>query len=104
MRHSPSLLAHPVFTRRMALQAGAVGLLGLGVGELEALRAATGEGSATRHATAGSVIYIFLSGGLAQQDSFDLKPEASENIRGEFRPIATNSPGLVICEHLPLLA
>ena len=53
---------------------------------------------------AKSVIYIFLSGGLAQHDSFDLKPDAPDNIRGEFKPIATRTPGIQICEHLPLLA
>ncbi|MEO2017177.1 MAG: DUF1501 domain-containing protein [Fuerstiella sp.] len=51
-----------------------------------------------------SVIYIFLSGGLAQQDSFDPKPQAANDIRGEFQPIATQTPGLQICEHLPRLA
>lgn len=51
-----------------------------------------------------SVIYIFLSGGLGQQDSFDMKPNAPADIRGEFEPIATQTPGLQICEHLPLLA
>ncbi|MEZ6123797.1 MAG: DUF1501 domain-containing protein [Planctomycetaceae bacterium] len=51
-----------------------------------------------------SVIYIFLSGGLAQQDSFDPKPNAPADIRGEFLPIATSTPGLHICEHLPGLA
>jgi hypothetical protein len=50
------------------------------------------------------VIYIFLSGGLAQQDSFDLKPDAPEQVRGEFRPIETATPGIRICEHLPQLA
>ncbi|HLQ47109.1 MAG TPA: DUF1501 domain-containing protein, partial [Planctomycetaceae bacterium] len=94
---------HPAVSRRTALQAGAVGLLGLGTNHLHALRAAAAPGH-ERFATAKSVIYIFLSGGLAQQDSFDLKPEAPDNIRGEFRPIATKSPGLVICEHLPLVA
>ena len=52
----------------------------------------------------GSVIYIFLSGGLGQQDSFDPKPDAPVDIRGEFDPITTQTPGLQICEHLPLLA
>lgn len=52
----------------------------------------------------GSVIYIFLSGGLAQQDSFDMKPNAPAEIRGEFKPVATRTPGLQICEHLPGLA
>jgi hypothetical protein len=51
-----------------------------------------------------SVIYIFLSGGLSQLDSFDLKPEAPDEIRGEFRPMATATPGIHICEHLPRLA
>ncbi|HYT88138.1 MAG TPA: DUF1501 domain-containing protein [Gemmataceae bacterium] len=53
---------------------------------------------------ARSVIYIFLSGGLSQLDSFDLKPDAPDGIRGEFRPIATSTPGIQICEHLPRLA
>ncbi len=50
------------------------------------------------------MIYIFLSGGLAQHESFDPKPDAPEGIRGEFRPIATATPGFHICEHLPMLA
>ncbi|WP_435007887.1 DUF1501 domain-containing protein [Tundrisphaera lichenicola] len=50
------------------------------------------------------MIFIFLSGGLAQHESFDPKPDAPEGIRGEFRPIATRTPGVQICEHLPLLA
>src|SRR5690242_9656434 len=54
--------------------------------------------------TGKSVIYIFLSGGLSQLDSFDLKPEAPVEIRGEFRPVATATPGIHICEHLPRLA
>lgn len=51
-----------------------------------------------------SVIYVFLSGGLAQHESFDMKPQAPDNVRGEFTPIATKIPGLQICEHLPQLA
>ncbi len=58
----------------------------------------------TASARGRAVIYIFLSGGLAQQDSFDLKPDAPEDIRGEFKPIATSTPGISICEHLPMLA
>jgi hypothetical protein len=80
-------------------------LLGLGTGHLAALRSAsaseTPRGTRSR---ARAVIYIFLSGGLAQQDSFDLKPDAPDSIRGEFRPIATSTAGIQICEHLPLLA
>lgn len=94
---------HPRFTRRTMLQAGTIGLLGLGMNHLPALRALASDGSAGQ-AKARTCIYIFLSGGLAQQDSFDLKPDAPAEIRGEFKPIQTNTPGIQVCEHLPLLA
>ena len=100
-----AVVNHPPVTRRTMLQAGAVGLLGLGMNHAAALRAATPPGEDTKHsAPAKSVIFIFLSGGLSQLESFDLKPEATEGVRGEFRPIATRTPGLEICEHLPRLA
>jgi len=95
----PAPFSHPVFSRRTMLQAGGVSLLGLGQSHLSALRAESGEAHPAK-----SVIYIFLSGGLAQHDSFDMKPDAPENIRGEFRPIDTRTPGIRICEHLPMLA
>ncbi|GAB4157892.1 MAG: DUF1501 domain-containing protein [Planctomycetaceae bacterium] len=100
--HPPACYSHPAFSRRQVLQAGAVGILGMGMNHLNALRAAGGENAGS--ATAKSVIYIFLSGGLGQQDSFDMKPHAPENIRGEFKPIATKTAGTQICEHLPMLA
>jgi hypothetical protein len=92
---------HPRFTRRTLLQAGTISLLGLASREIAALRGAAADRGA---APARAVIYIFLSGGLAQHESFDLKPDAPENIRGEFRPTATHTPGVHICEHLPGLA
>lgn len=49
-------------------------------------------------------ILIFLSGGPAHQDTFDLKPAAPAEFRGEFQPIATKTAGLAICEHLPRIA
>ena len=93
--------AHPRLSRRHALQAGAVGLLGLGGAELAVLRAAS---AASPPQAQRSVIFVFLSGGLSQNDSFDPKPDAPEEIRGEFQPIATQTPGLSICEALPQLA
>ncbi|HVJ68623.1 MAG TPA: DUF1501 domain-containing protein [Caulifigura sp.] len=90
-------------SRRTAVQAGAVGLLGLGTNHLNALRASTGAKLAA-NAPAKRCIYIFLSGGLSQHESFDLKPEAPDGIRSDFAPIATATPGLDVCEHLPELA
>ena len=103
MSASVPKFAHPQIGRRAALQAGGIGLLGLGMNHVQALQAADVTTYRGRK-TAKSVIYIFLSGGLGQHDSFDMKPEAPENIRGEFQPIATRTPGLEICEHLPMLA
>jgi hypothetical protein len=108
---SPALPSRD-WTRRRLIQAGVragtVGFLGLGLGDLAALRAGSevkvAGGSRPRAGRARSVIYIFLSGGLSQIDSFDMKPEASAETRGEFRPIPTRTPGVAICEHLPLLA
>ena len=51
-----------------------------------------------------SVIYIFLTGGPSQHDTFDMKPDGPSEYKGEFNPIATRTPGLQICEHLPRLA
>lgn len=101
-------MQHAALSRRSAVQAGAIGLLGLGMNHLSPLRAmANTDAAATAVAPNGkarSVIYIFLSGGLTQIDSFDMKPDGPEAIRGEFNPIDTQVPGLHICEHLPLLA
>jgi uncharacterized protein (DUF1501 family) len=98
-------LFHPRLSRRDAIQAGAVGLLGLGLGDLNALRASERPGTGgLRPPLAKSVIYIFLSGGLAQHESFDPKPDAPDAIRGEFGTTATKTPGLRITEHLPRLA
>jgi hypothetical protein len=107
MTEHDDLVSHPVWTRRALLQAGSIGLLGLGISELSALRRAAGESrpASDRPVTPNkSVIFIFLSGGISHQDSFDLKPDAPDSVRGEFQPTATRTPGLLICEHLPRLA
>ncbi len=100
----PQPLSHPQFSRRVALQAGTLGLMGLGMHELPGLQAANAGGNGSSFGRAKSCIYIFLSGGLAQHESFDLKPDAPAEIRGEFSPISTATPGMDICEHLPRLA
>ncbi|MEM1227732.1 MAG: DUF1501 domain-containing protein [Planctomycetota bacterium] len=51
-----------------------------------------------------SGVFIFLEGAPSHQDTFDLKPNAPSQIRGEFKPTRTNVPGVDICEHLPMLA
>ena len=100
----PPVPSHPTFGRRTMLQAGSVGLLGLGMNHVSALRAADVISKTTPGGSAKSVIFVFLSGGLTQHDSFDPKPDAPAGIRGEFSPIATQTPGVRICEHLPMLA
>ncbi len=100
----PFIPQHIRFSRRTAIQAGTLGLVNLGMNHLDGLRAMAAPSSSARPATAKSVIYIFLSGGLGQHDSFDMKPDAPDGIRGEFNPIATRTPGVQICEHLPMLA
>src|SRR5437016_9596092 len=85
-------------SRRSFLQIGSLALGGLTLPQL--LRAEQHAGRTTHK----SVIMIFLSGGPPHQDMVDLKMDAPADIRGEFKPIPTNVPGLDICEHLPRLA
>ncbi len=89
-------------TRRHFLQVGYSGLLGLELPGLLAARTAAATGQSAGRVR--SVIVILLSGGLGQHDSFDMKPEAPDGIRGEFKPIDTAVPGIRVCEHLPRLA
>ncbi|MFO0918145.1 MAG: DUF1501 domain-containing protein [Planctomycetaceae bacterium] len=96
MDHAAAL-HQQLLSRRLVIQSGAAGMLGLG------LKSASANESVIP-GSSKSCIYIFLSGGLAQHESFDPKPDAPDQIRGEFSPIATRTPGLHICEHLPLLA
>jgi hypothetical protein len=86
-------------SRRNFLKIGTLGLAGLSVPQL--LRAEAAAGISQSHK---AVIMIFLPGGPAHQDLFDLKPQAPSDIRGEFMPIGTNVPGMQICEMMPQLA
>jgi hypothetical protein len=79
-----------------------IGGLALGGWSLPQILRAEEAAGVTRSQKA--VIMIFLSGGPPHQDMVDLKPDAPAEIRGEFRPIRTNVPGIDICEHLPRLA
>lgn len=92
-------------SRRSFLTVGAVGGLGLTLGDFFALRRATAEQKQYDflEAKADSVIHIFLPGGIAHQDSFDPKPYAPLEYRGELGSIRTNT-GEVISELLPQLA
>jgi len=87
--------------RRDFLQVGALGLGGLSLSSYLRL-AEAGEVNPQSKGKAG--ILIYLTGGPSHMDTFDLKPEAPEEYRGEFRPIKTNVPGVEISEHLPKLA
>jgi len=87
--------------RRELLQVGCSGLLGLGLAALPVKAARPAHPPARR---AKSVILVFLTGAPSHIDMFDMKPDAPEEIRGEFAPIASRVPGLPVCEHLPRLA
>ena len=86
--------------RRGFLQVGALGLGGLTLPHLLQLRAQ----GAPRTRSQKSVIMVYLHGGPPHMDMFDMKPDAPADIRGEFRPVPTNVPGMEICELMPKLA
>jgi hypothetical protein len=98
------LLSANSLTRRGALATGALGLGGLGLPGLWAGRAAATEANLSTFGRAKSCIFLFMWGGPAHQDTWDLKPQAPREVRGEFRPISTAVPGIQIGEHFPLLA
>ncbi len=89
-------------TRRAWLQAGSLGLLQLGLTDL--LAADSTPGGLSGFGKAKACILLFMWGGPSQLDTWDPKPAAPSEIRGEFQTIATTTPGLHICEHFPLLA
>ncbi len=95
--------AHRAFcdgvSRRDFLRVGGLALGGLSLPQL--LQAEAKAGIRRSHK---AIIMVFLPGGPPHQDMVDLKPNAPAEIRGEFKPIATNVPGIEICEHMPRLA
>jgi hypothetical protein len=86
-------------SRRDWLRLGGLGAFGLSLPGL--LRAG---GSSRREPAARSCVLLLLHGGPSQLDTWDMKPDAPDSIRGEFKPVATSVPGLRVCEHLPRLA
>ncbi len=94
-------------TRRETLKVGALSLLG-GFMDLPSLLALeqnrAAQPSRSRPGKAKSVILLYLLGGAATQDMWDLKPDAPSGVRSEFKPIDTSVPGIRVCEHLPKMA
>lgn len=103
---------HQHFTgisRREIIQAGYSGLLGMGLpsllaGRNQAVASSKLTGNSSSTGTPKSLLIVFLTGACSHHDTFDMKPDAPAEIRGEFKQIATSIPGYQICEHLPELA
>ena len=87
--------------RRSFLQIGA---FGAGLSLAGMLRARAGEVAAGKPSSGKSAVMIYLGGGPSHMDMYDLKPDAPKEFRGEFKPIATNVPGVQICEYFPMQA
>src|SRR5262245_42140366 len=89
-------------TRREMLRAGGLGLCGLSLADL--VRVQEGQAATAGGGQAKAVIILYLYGAPSQLETYDPKPDAPAEIRGEFGSIGTCIPGLRICEHLPGLA
>lgn len=89
----------PAIGRRDFLQLGMAGVGSLSLANILKLRAEAATGTRPR-----SVIMVCLAGGPSHLDTYDPKPDAPIEYRGEFRPIQSNVPGFDVCEHLPLQA
>ncbi len=87
------------FSRRQFLQIGGLALGGMTLTDVLAAEARSGVRNSHK-----AIIMIYLPGGPAHQDTWDLKMDAPSEIRGEFKPIKTNVPGIEICEYMPKLA
>jgi len=91
-------------TRRSFLQIGAFGAGLTLAGMLRSRALAGGSTAPTSGSPTKAAIMIYLPGGPSHLDTYDLKPEAPPEFKGEFKPISTNVPGIQICEHMPLQA
>jgi len=86
--------------RRNFLRIGAFGA-GLTLADMLRLKAHAAPSGSASASKIKSAIMIYLPGGPSHMDMYDLKPDAPAEFRGEFKPIATNVPGIQICEHFP---
>src|SRR5580692_11805488 len=102
----PPVLDHSFsMRRRELLQIGFSTAMGLGLsGILSSKRAAANEQASRRFGAAKNLIIIYQTGGASQIDTFDPKPAAPAEIRGDFKPISTKVAGVQIAEHLPRFA
>jgi len=90
-----------MLSRRGFVQTGYSAAMGLGLASVLPPAAA---GSTPTRRKPKSVIIVFLTGAASHHDTFDMKPDAPAEIRGQFKPISTLVPGLQVCEHLPMIA
>jgi hypothetical protein len=88
------------FSRRDFIKVGALSAVGLTMADLFRMKAA----GAADQGKVKSCIILWMAGGPSHMDTWDLKPEATSDVRGEFNPIKTNAPGVEISEHLPRVA
>src|SRR5471032_556627 len=100
--HTGHEITRRAVSRRTFLVASGLGFGGLSLPDLG--RAGDDKRPAGCSPKAKSTILIWLSGGPSHIDTFDMKPDAPAEIRGDFRPITTSAPGVRLCEHLPLVA
>jgi hypothetical protein len=103
---SPSRVESPRFNRRQLLSAGGLGFLGLNLAQLfqaKTLNAGTAAVGAAKNPIK-SCILLFYYGGPSHHDTWDMKPLAPAEVRGEFNSIATSVPGVHVSEHLPRCA
>ena len=97
------------WSRRDFIRVGAIAPLGLSLGGLFSAQKAgavmpAGIAAAAKAARAKSVLLVFLGGGISHHDSFDMKPDAMEEIRGKYKSIPSDVTGLHVCELLPKMA
>ena len=90
--------------RRDFIQLGVGGVLGLGMGDLLRLRADAAQASGKASPDQVNCILVWLDGGPTHYETFDPKPDAPSEVRGKFKPIPTNVPGVSFCETMPKLA